>query len=248
MPTLLTRGVLIAFEGIDGAGKTTQASLLARHCREMGLEVVESKEPTNGQWGRKVRNSAETGRLSPEDELELFIADRREHVQTLVGPALDARKVVIVDRYYFSTAAYQGARGMDPEEILALNEQFAPQPDILFLLTIDPSLGRARIASRGDRANLFEGERELAASAEIFDRISRGYLRRLNGHLTIPELEHAILYGTGKLLEDLVERPASDASIAREALLEIAKQVEQDDSLPAEAKAQALLDRVARSS
>src|SRR5262249_29943843 len=152
------------FEGIDGAGKTTQAGLLERALVESGVAVVRTKEPTNGPWGQRLRASAATGRMSPDEELNAFLEDRREHVGTLIEPALGAGKVVIVDRYYFSTAAYQGARGRDPAELIRINESFAPKPDLLVILEIAAATGIARIRQRGDVGNLFEREEDLAKS------------------------------------------------------------------------------------
>lgn len=187
-------GLLIVFEGIDGAGKTTQAAALAEKLVSVGLDVVCSKEPTSGPWGQKLRGSASSGRLSPEEELAAFVEDRREHVQGLIRPALDAGKVVILDRYYFSTAAYQGARGMDWRSILETNESFAPQPDVLVILGVEPKVGMARIAARGDSANLFERETDLAASAAIFAEIEKPYLLRIDGHRGKQEITAAILW------------------------------------------------------
>lgn len=234
------------FEGIDGAGKTTQARALAKNIRSLGFEVIESKEPTNGPWGQKLRASASTGRLPPRDELELFIKDRQEHVRGLIEPALADGKIVIIDRYYFSTAAYQGARGMDFEDILQQNEAFAPVPDLLFILRVEPSVGRARIAARGDEANLFEGEQALAASAEIFDRIQRPCVRRLDGTWSIAQLEHTCVEATWAMMDQRIPRApiGSTPAFAANELLVEATLVERDDSIPVEAKAQELLNRL----
>ncbi len=164
----MSQGLFIVIEGIDGTGKSTQAKRLAEWFRARGREVVLSREPTDGPWGKKLRESATTGRLSPEDELECFLNDRREHVEMTIKPALADGKVVILDRYYFSTMAYQGARGFDPAEIRRRNEAFAPQPDLLLILDLSIESAHGRIGSRGDTANEFEQRDTLTRCREIF--------------------------------------------------------------------------------
>lgn len=173
-------GYLLAIEGIDGAGKTTQAHHVQDRLQAGKVPVIRTKEPTTGQWGQILRDSALTGRLSAEEEFETFLKDRREHVDTLLAPELRSGKVVIVDRYYFSSMAYQGARGIDPAEIQRRNEEFAPEPDLLVLLDIEPEAGLERVRMRGDRANLFEQTRALARAREIFQSIDQPYLLRLD--------------------------------------------------------------------
>ncbi len=130
--------------------------------------MVLSREPTDGPWGRKLRESAASGRLSPEDELRYFLNDRRQHVTETIAPALAAGKVVILDRYYFSTMAYQGARGFDPAVIRTLNEEFAPAPDLLVILDLDVDAAHRRIGTRGDSTNEFEKRESLERCREIF--------------------------------------------------------------------------------
>lgn len=101
------KGRLIVFEGIDGTGKSTHIGHLRKYLEGKGLEVVQSFEPTRGQWGRMLRDSAVTGRLSVEEEVALFLKDRREHVETLIAPALARGAWVLLDRYYLSMMAYQ---------------------------------------------------------------------------------------------------------------------------------------------
>ncbi|HSH14189.1 MAG TPA: dTMP kinase, partial [Desulfurivibrionaceae bacterium] len=128
------RGLLIAVEGIDGTGKSSQVRLLAETLKGKGYPVVVTREPTDGPYGRQIRSFfLKRQQLSPEAELELFMNDRRQHVRELVAPALAAGEIVITDRYYLSTAAYQGAAGRDPEEIMTANEAFAPVPDLVLL-------------------------------------------------------------------------------------------------------------------
>lgn len=161
-------GTFIVIEGIDGTGKSSQARRLAEWFESQGREVIVSREPTDGPWGKKLRESAATGRLSPTDELEYFLKDRRQHVEELIAPALAAGKVVILDRYYFSTMAYQGARGFDPAEIRRRNEAFAPVPDLLLILDLEVDVALGRIGSRGDNANEFEKRENLERCRQIF--------------------------------------------------------------------------------
>lgn len=162
------RGTFIVIEGIDGTGKSTQARQLAEWFLAQGREVVVSREPTDGPWGRKLRESAATGRLSPQDELDYFLKDRAQHVAELIAPALASGKVVILDRYYFSSMAYQGCRGFDPAEIRRLNEAIAPPPDLLLILDLEVDAALGRIGTRGDTANEFEKRDSLQRCREIF--------------------------------------------------------------------------------
>ena len=161
-------GFLIAVEGIDGTGKTSLSTLLAQWCGERGLACTISKEPTGRKWGQELRQSAKEGRLTLERELELFALDRQQHVETSILPALRANHIVILDRYYWSTAAYQGARGGDPNEIMTANEVFAPKPDLVLVLDTEVDVGLHRIRARGDKPNEFEGKQALTKSRSIF--------------------------------------------------------------------------------
>ena len=155
-------------EGIDGTGKSTQATMLAEHLRSQGHEVVQSFEPTNGPWGSKLRASATTGRLSIEEELDLFLKDRRQHVKDLITPTIERGGIVVLDRYYFSTMAYQGARGIDPQQIRRTNESFAPKPDILLILDLPVDLALKRIGVRDGEANEFEKRESLQFCRDLF--------------------------------------------------------------------------------
>lgn len=166
-------GRLLAFEGIDGSGKSTQARKLAEYLRAQGREVLLTREPTDGPWGRKIREARFKERLSPEDELHAFIEDRKQHVTEEIAPALARGAVVIIDRYYYSTAAYQGARGLDPQQLLATNRAFAPKPDVVVLVDVTPEQALARISSRGEGQDLFETKAALTAVRENFLQLSK---------------------------------------------------------------------------
>ncbi|NWK54596.1 dTMP kinase [Verrucomicrobiaceae bacterium N1E253] len=163
-----SKGKLIVIEGIDGTGKSTQARMLAEQLRSQGLQVKQSFEPTNGPWGSKLRASATSGRLSIEEELELFLKDRRQHVDELIQPTISSGGIVILDRYYFSTMAYQGARGIDPLEIRQANESFAPQPDLLLILDLPVDLALERVGVRDGQANEFEQRDSLQFCRDLF--------------------------------------------------------------------------------
>jgi dTMP kinase len=180
MTSPIPGGFLIALEGIDGAGKTTQAHMLESFCHVRQLACVRSKEPTNGKFGWILRQAAKIGRLPVAEELNICIQDRAEHVEAVIRPALAQNQIVILDRYYFSNAAYQGARGTSPKSILQMNERFAPHPDLLVILDIPPSLGIARIRERGGEPNMFETSESLARAREIFNMLEGKSVHRID--------------------------------------------------------------------
>jgi len=197
----MKHGRLIVFEGIDGAGKSTQARMLRRKLRARGRAVVSFREPTRGRFGRELRAKAKTaGSLTPEGELDLFVKDRRENVARNIRPALRAGKIVILDRYYFSTIAYQGAKGLDPERIRAINERFAPKPDLVFLLDLGASTGLSRIAGRKTRDLLFERETYLRRVRRFFRAFQGPEFVHLDGRRDKRELGREILARTLSVL------------------------------------------------
>jgi dTMP kinase len=166
----MKRGVLIVFDGIDGTGKTTQAKRLLETLKKNGFNAVYFREPSDSQWGREIKQKAAlAGSLSAEEELELFQKDRKENVAKNLKPALEQNKIVVLDRYYYSTIAYQGARGIDPLMIRKMNEEFAVKPDLVFILDITPREGLRRIEkNRKEKDLLFEQEDYLEKVRKIF--------------------------------------------------------------------------------
>jgi len=170
----LKKGLLIVLEGIDGSGKTTQARRLVRALRRAGLEALSFREPTRGRWGREIKEKARRpDSLTPEQELSLFLKDRRENVSRNLLPSLGRKKAVVLDRYYYSTIAYQGAKGISRARVRRLNERFAPRPDLVFILDVDPARGLGRIEGRPKKEPLFERKGYLARVRRIF-RTFRG--------------------------------------------------------------------------
>ncbi len=165
----MQKGVLIVFEGIDGSGKSTQAEILLKRLQTKGIDVVYFREPSQGEWGRKIKKKAlHPDSLTPEEELDLFLKDRRENVEKNLKPALKKKTVVILDRYYYSTIAYQGAKGIDEELIARMNKEFIVEPDLVFIFDIDPHKGLERIENRKKKDRLFEREDYLVKVREVF--------------------------------------------------------------------------------
>ncbi len=152
--------MFVVFEGIDGAGKTSQLHRLVNEMQEAGRCVVSLLEPTRGQYGSEIRTRAQHGPpMTPEEELELFLKDRRENVEQNILPALAAGKDVVQDRYYYSTAAYQAARPelkLTPAAVVDMHD-WAPRPDLVILLDLPVEVSLLRLDKRGS-LTVFERE------------------------------------------------------------------------------------------
>lgn len=187
----LKKGALIVFEGVDGAGKSTQARLLYERLKKAQFDVELSKEPTEGEWGQKLRKLIKEGRgsVTPQEELDWFIKDRYQHVEEFIKPGLKNNKIIILDRYYFSTIAYQGALGVDLGEIEKRNCEFAPEPNLLFLIEISPTAGIMRIKeTRKKETDSFERENYLLRVSQIFFDLNKPFLHRLSGEESVQKL------------------------------------------------------------
>jgi dTMP kinase len=205
-------GLLVAFEGVDGAGKTTQATLLQARLQAMGLEAILTKEPTDSEYGRRIRQIAREGRagITPEEELDLFLADRELDVRDTIVPVLARGGIVLMDRYYFSNIAYQGALGLDAAHIQQVNEERFPTPDLTLLFEIAPADSTRRIAEgREGGTNLgYEQLDFLEAVAAIYARLQSPGLARIDATRPIPEVSTAVMSALAPLLERLTSRTA----------------------------------------
>lgn len=189
-------GILVVIDGIDGVGKTTQANLLRESLKLANIDAVLSKEPTSGQWGQVIRDSSIKGRLPLEQETEYFIKDRQEHINDLIRPSLVAGKVVILDRYYYSTISYQGARGANVSDVRKRIEGLAIRPDIAFILNCDVTVALDRIkVSRGDIPNEFEKADYLKEVRAIFLSLCNiePEIVKINSHNSIGHV-HKIIF------------------------------------------------------
>ena len=146
-------GSFITLEGVEGSGKTSLIKSVEKHFQSLNKEVLVTREPGGCKLGLQVREILLHAKISSLAELLLFAADRAEHVETVIKPALEANKVVLCDRYIHSTLAYQGyGRGIDMKQIELLNNLATGglQPEKVLLLDLDVEEGLKRAASRSD--------------------------------------------------------------------------------------------------
>jgi dTMP kinase len=174
------RGKFITFEGIDGSGKSTQLRMLASELRLRGFDVLTTCEPGGTPLGRRLRETfLETEEtVAPLAELLLFAADRAQHVNFLIKPALENGKIVVSDRYADATAAYQGAgRGFDEETIKQVIRLATGglKPDLTLFFDLPVAVAASRTTSRsndGEKKNRMDSE-----TFEFYERVRASYLK-----------------------------------------------------------------------
>jgi dTMP kinase len=168
------KGLFIVFEGIDGSGKDTHIELLAERLQKFGFDVVKTYEPWESSEARMLKRIAADGHreISADEEADLYLIDRYKHSEKVIKPSLEAGKIVICNRYYYSTMAYQGALGADPEKIKEDNESVVPMPDLVLMLKTGAEEGLRRIEARGKGiAKGYEQLKYLKKVAEIMYNI-----------------------------------------------------------------------------
>ncbi len=172
--------MFITFEGIDGVGKSTQLNLLQQWLEGRGHEVVRTLEPGGTELGQEIRHLLlhRKGDVAPRSEALLYAADRAHHVATKIRPALEAGKVVLSDRYFDSSVAYQGAaRELDVEEVRNISLWAVDNllPDLTVLLDLDAEAAMIRRSSTGTEPDRLEREK-----VEFFVRARAQYLALAN--------------------------------------------------------------------
>lgn len=155
-------GLFISFEGIDGSGKSTQSQILAERLKNAGFDVVHTREPGGSAGAEEIRSLVLEGdpdRWSAETEILLFTAARRDHLEKTIGPALAAGHVVICDRFADSTRLYQGITRGDLRGVVDQlhSLMIKREPDLTFIIDMDPAKGLARALSRQTAEERFEG-------------------------------------------------------------------------------------------
>lgn len=169
----MEKGLFITFEGTDGCGKTTQIEMLKDYFEKQGRTVLLTREPGAKGLGTKLREILLNydGEVSPVCESFLFLADRAQHVDTIIEPAVARGEIVLCDRHTDSTVAYQGyGRELDIEQIKMLNNIATSglKPDLTFIFDIDIDTAQKRVGKNKDRME--------SAGIEFFKRVRNGYL------------------------------------------------------------------------
>ena len=169
----MSKGLFITFEGGDGCGKTTQIKLLDEYLRSKGYQTLLTREPGSKGLGIKLREILLNydGEVSPRAESFLFLADRAQHVDCIIKPALENGVIVLCDRHTDSTVAYQGyGRGLDLEQIHNLNSIATNglKPDLTIVLDVDVETSQKRVGAEKDRME--------SAGIEFFERVRKGFL------------------------------------------------------------------------
>ena len=170
----MEKGLFITFEGADGCGKTTQLKNIERFLVEKGYDIVTTREPGALDIGQKIRNILlhHKGIVADRCEMFLFLADRAQHVETFIKPAINEGKIVLCDRHTDSTIAYQGyGRGQDIELLKSLNRIAVNglTPDLTFLFDVSAEVAQQRVGREKDRME--------SAGIEFHKKVREGYLK-----------------------------------------------------------------------
>jgi dTMP kinase len=195
-----TKGLFIVMEGLDGSGQTTQVAFLKDYLEKKGYKVVSTKEPTkDSDAGKKIREILdEKVKIDPLELQKLFIEDRKEHLNNLIIPALKEGKMVISDRYYFSTFAFGSSDDLSMDELIEMNKKFL-SPDLIVILKVSPKVCVERINKRGEAVTLFEKEKKLVKVWNNFivlpEKFSNSYI--IDGERSREEIHKDIV----KLIE-----------------------------------------------
>ena len=185
------RGFFICVEGLDGCGKTTQAKILVRKLRKIGYNAVYTAEPSRGKIGRFIKRYCLHGgkRVSSIVEALLFAADRYEHVETEIIPALKDGKIVVSDRYMYSSLAYQGAVGLSLDWIRKINEH-AVTPNLAIFIDVEPDTVIKRLKPKKSVMENLETQRKVR---EVYLKfVENGELVRVNGNKSKNEVADEI--------------------------------------------------------
>lgn len=174
------KGKLIVIEGIDGSGKSTCSKNLAEKLNSINIKTIYTFEPTHSHYGAKLREGMLSEDLDAEEELLLFVKDRKEHIEYMIKPALEEGYFIILDRYFYSSIAYQGAKGIDINQIINMHKDFIIKPDIVFIFHLPIDIALNRIISKRGIADRFENEIYLKKVDKIFHSFNEPFIYHID--------------------------------------------------------------------
>lgn len=174
------KGKLIVIEGIDGSGKSTCAQNLTGKLNSMNIKTVYTFEPTRLYYGAKLRESMLSENLDGKEELSLFVEDRKEHIKYMIKPMIEDGYFIVLDRYFYSSIAYQGAKGIDINHIINMHKDFIVKPDIVFIFHLPIDIALNRIISKRGIADRFENETYLKKVDKIFRSFNESYIYHID--------------------------------------------------------------------
>jgi dTMP kinase len=204
----MTRGRFIVFEGLDGAGTSTQIERLADYLRRRGIDAATTREPTDGAAGRLIRQVLRgEADLDPAALALLFAADRIDHLEGRNGvrAALESGRWLLSDRYVLSSVAYQAAEGLDPAWVIELNRR-AIAPDLTLFVEADPEVCMQRIAGRGAKLERFETlerlrEVDACFRAHLDNAALTGTVIRIDGNAAVESVAAAVTEAVERWLQ-----------------------------------------------
>ncbi|MCX8158353.1 MAG: dTMP kinase [Candidatus Diapherotrites archaeon] len=197
----MERGFFVVVDGIDGCGKSTVIKGIKDFLISLGInrnKIFITKEPSNSIFGHKIKEILRKQKNEYQNKeliTELYLKDRKEHVKKEILPALKDSKIVLCDRYIYSTIAYQSAQGMSMEELIKQNEEFT-KPNVVIILDIDPkdAIKRINLDKNRDKKELFEKEEFLKKVRENFLKLK-----------ALMEDENIIIIDGSKPKEDVIK-------------------------------------------
>jgi dTMP kinase len=189
----MRRGLLICIEGLDRSGKTTQSHLLVENLKSKGFEAVYTTEPSNGEIGRFIRRYVlqRHKRISAHIEALLFAADRIDHVEREIKPMLNEGKIVVSDRYIYSSFAYQGAAGLDMRWIREIN-RMVPEPDLAIYLEVPIEVIMERLKRKRGKSIMESREIQEKVREVYIKLVKDGKLIMVDGNRPIVEVSQDI--------------------------------------------------------
>jgi len=210
----MKKSLFIVIDGIDGSGKSEIIKLLHNYLfsKDKKYRILTTREPTNGKYGKKIREmlrKEKDPKSNSKKLMELFIKDREEHLKNTIEPFLNNSNkhelnIVLCDRYYYSTIAFQGAQGLDITGLIAENKKFK-KPDIAFILDVGPSIALKRINYRKkEKFEQFEFMKKIRENFLKLPKLLRDNIKIINASKTLKKVFEDVRSETDSILDDCI--------------------------------------------